>query len=198
MNTIRSFKQKLAEVLRLWKRKQYDRALAAVDELRSEWPGNARLHVLWASLVQLQENPTHSLANVKHALREAVDLDKESPAAAIELGHFLDAVEDDPHAASKVFAEATALARRLLIEGLLGQAKALIQLEKREEALRCLVEAISLDDAKSVGKKSTAHDVLPDILLRGPNGGIQGFQLHGPFAPKIEDLLNQIFVNRSA
>lgn len=37
--------------------------------------------------------------------------DKASPAAAIELGLFLDNVEDDPHAASNAYAEGVVAAR---------------------------------------------------------------------------------------
>ena len=50
-----------------------------------------------------------------------------------ELGHFLDGVDDDPRAASKAYADGVAAARRLLIEGLIGQAKALLlrQIGKR-------------------------------------------------------------------
>ena len=74
-------------------------------------------------------------------------------AAAIELGHFLDNVEDDPAAAAKAFGQGITAARHLLIEGLLGQAKSLIQLDKREEAVRCLVEAHQLADAERPNRK---------------------------------------------
>ena len=94
MSQLRQLKQKLATVSRLWQQKKYDAAFDQIEELLKVWPGNAHLHVLWASLVQLQENPKHDLDEVKQALQRAVELDKGSPAAAIELGHFLDNVED--------------------------------------------------------------------------------------------------------
>ena len=142
MSNLRGFEQKLSMVSRLWEEEDYDAALTEVESLLKIWPGNAHLHILWASLVQLQENPKHDLDEAKLALQQAVELDKGSPAAAIELGHFLDNVEDDPRTASKAYAEGTAAARRLLIEGLIGQAKAFRQLGKREEFLRRLMELL--------------------------------------------------------
>ena len=109
--------------------------------MREAWPGNSYLHILWASLVQLQESPAHSLEEAKQALQQAIDLDRSSPAGPIELGHFLDAVEDDPLAASKAFAEGAALARKLLIEGLIGEAKALLQLDNKQAAMQACLPA---------------------------------------------------------
>jgi tetratricopeptide (TPR) repeat protein len=114
--------------------------------MRKNWPGNPGLLILWARLVQLLEKPGPSLDDARKALEDSMSFDTASPAAAIELGHFLDAVDDDPRAASTVFADAVASARRLLIEGLLGRASVLLQLDKREDAFRCLVEAKSLAD----------------------------------------------------
>ncbi len=131
MSNLRGFRQKLALLSRLWEEKDYERALAEVEALRKTWPGNAHLLILWASLVQLQEKPKHELEEAKRALQQAVELDRGSPAAALELGAFLDNVEDDPQAAAKAYADGVATARQLLIEGLLGQAKAFRQLEKR-------------------------------------------------------------------
>ncbi len=164
MTTIRVFKKKLAEAQRLEKRLQYKQALAVVDEMRSVWPGNPRLLMRWARLVQLLEKPGPSLDGARKALEESVDFDNESPAAAIELGHFLDAVEDDPRAASTLFAAAVASARRLLIDGLLGKASVLLQLDKREDALRCVVETLTLADASA--KLPTAEQgALAERLL---------------------------------
>ncbi len=167
MNGTGSFTKGLADVLSLWEGEKFDRAMKRLEELRESWPGNAQLQVLWARLVQLQEKPTHSLSDVKRALQQAIELDKQSPAAAIELGYFLDNVEDDPQAAAKSFAQGIAAARHLLIEGLLGQARSLIQLDKREDAVRSLVEAHQLADAERGTKK-------------------------GPFTGRIEELLTEL------
>jgi tetratricopeptide (TPR) repeat protein len=198
MSSTRSFKQRLSQVFRSWEDKQYDAARREVEELLQSWPGNAPLHTLWASLVQLQDDPGDSLDEVKKALQRAVDLDQDSPAGAIELGHYLDAVEDNPRAASKAFAAGIASARRLLIDGLLGQARALLQLDKREEAFQCLVESLYLAnlDYPSGGEKSAAAG--PDVLLRDPAGRILALQLKGPLAIKIGDLLEEFFPKRSA
>lgn len=177
MSGTRSFKQKLSTVFRLWNEKDYNAALGEVEGLLKAWPGNSQLHVLWANLVQLQEEPANSLEEVKQALQQALDLDKSSPAGAIELGHFLDGVEDDPQAASKVYAEAVAQARRLLIEGLIGQAKALLQMDKKDEARKCLMELLYLTNAASVSKQP---------------------ERNGAYTAQIEALVNEVLVNRSA
>ena len=167
MTGTNSFAKGLSEALSLWEAGEYDRALRKVEGLRKNWPGSAPLLVLWARLVQLADEPAHSLNDAKRALQQAVELDKHSPAAAIELGHFLDNVEDDPQAAAKAFAQGVAAARLALIDGLLGQAKSLLQLDKREDAVRCLVEALRLADAE-----------------RSP--------MQGPFAGRIEELLKEL------
>jgi tetratricopeptide (TPR) repeat protein len=194
----RSFKQKLSKIVRQWADKHYDLALGGVEQLLKSWPGNAQLHILWASLVQLQEQPVHSLDEVKMALERAMELDKRSPAAAIELGHYLDAVEDDHRAASKVFSEGIRVARSLLIEGLVGQARALLEIDKRDEALQCLVESLYLANIDQSYGRSKSADGVPDVLVRDLSGRILALQLKGPFALKIEDLLQDLFPKRSA
>ncbi len=187
----RSFKQKLSHVHKLWEDEQYDEAVAKTEELRTACPGNANLLVIWASLVQLQEEPTHSLEEVRHALEQAVEFDEQSPAAAIELGRFLDSVEDNPQAASKIYADAVTSARRLLMDGLLAQARAFLQLDKQTEAISCLIEALHLTqmDSKRKGKGKNGS--------KGPSKD-QGsralkFNLTGPFAPELEGLLSEVF-----
>ena len=145
MSSLRAFRQKLSAISRLWEKEDYDTALAEVDQLRKSWPGNAHLMVIWASLVQLQEQPKHGLDEAKQALQQAVELDDSSPAAAIELGNFLDAVEDNPQAAAKMYAEGVVVARQLLLAALIGQAKVLLQLNKRKEAVRCIREALRVE-----------------------------------------------------
>ena len=164
MNGTASFLKALAAVMVYWEDGEYDRALKRLESLREAWPGNAQLQVLWARLVQLQEKPTHSLNDVKRALQQALELDKQSAAAAIELGYFLDNVEDDPQAAAKAFGQAITTARQWLIESLLGKARALIQLDKREEAVRCLVEAHHLADAEQAGKKGSFTTRIEELL----------------------------------
>ena len=165
MTSLRGFKQKLSTISRLWADKNYDTALAEVKSLLAIWPGNPHLHVLWASLVQLQEDPKHDLDEARRALEQAVELDRPSPAAAIELGHFLDNVEDDPQAASKVYAEGVEAARQLLIDGLVGQAKALRQLGKREKCLHCLLEVLHLARFETGTKKTKADNSAGDIIF---------------------------------
>jgi tetratricopeptide (TPR) repeat protein len=198
MSSLRGFKHKLATVSRLWEEKDYDTALAEVERLLKVWPGNAHLHVLWASLVQLQDDPKHGLDEAKQALQQAVELDKASPAGAIELGHFLDNVEDDPQAAAKAYAEGVAAARQLLIDGLIGQAKALRQLGKREEFLRCLLEVLHLARFETGLKRNKAEEPGADIIFESPTGHFNAVELKGPYAEQIRELLSEGVAERSA
>ncbi len=178
---MKSLKNKLFQIEKLWGNQQYDQTLTQVEELQKFWPGHSKLLVLWANLVQLQENPTHTLQEAKDALQRAWELDEESPAAGIELGHFLDSVEDDPQAAMKVFSKATAQCRHLLIGGLIGQAKALLQLEKKSEALECLKEALDLANRHSQGKKRKSSEPESYLLIQKPTP-------NEPFAEEFENL----------
>ena len=198
MNSIRAFKQKLATVSRLWEANDYDAALAEVDQMLEKWPGNAHLHVLWSGLVQLQDDPKHSLDDAKEALHQAIGLDKNSPVGAIELGHFLDAIEDDPRAAVKAYSDGVAMARHLLIEGLMGQAKALLQLEKKDEARQCMWEVLHETQFEPGAERNKSDQTTPDILFGSPTGRVYGVQLKGPFADQIEELLSELFASRSA
>ena len=92
MKNQQTFGKKLSSISRLWEQEDHDKALAEVEALQKEWPGNGHLLMLWASLVQLQEHPKHSLDEAKQALEQAIVLDSSSPAGSIELGHFLDGV----------------------------------------------------------------------------------------------------------
>jgi tetratricopeptide (TPR) repeat protein len=191
MSTVRSLKQRLSTVSRLWDEAEYDEALVEVEKLLADWPGNAHLHVLWASLVQLQDEPEHELDEAKQALQTAVELDKSSPEAAIELGHFLDNVEDNAQAAIKSYAEGVAIARRLLIEGLIGQAKAYRQLNKKEDFQRCLMEILHLTGFETTPKKHKTEQPGPDVIIQSTSGNVYAIQLKGPYAEQVQDLLSE-------
>ena len=175
MSSLRAFKQKLATISRLREKKQYDAALSEIEDALKVWPGNAHLHLLWAGLVQLQENPKHSLDEAKQALQRASELDKSSAAGAIELGYFLDNVDDNPAAASRAFSEGVTAARQLLIDGLIGQAKACLQLNKRKDARRCLLEVLHLMDFEPGARRGKTRETDP-----------------------IEELLSDVIASRSA
>lgn len=197
MSTPRGLKQRLATVSRLWDDADYDKALAEVESLLETWPGNAHLHVLRASLVQLQEEPEYDLDVVKQALQQAADLDPGSPAAAVELGHFLDNVEDDPRAAVKAYADGVASARRLLIDGLIGQAKAYRQLEKKDDFFRCLLEVLHLTHFDTSSKRNKVEETGADVILHSPTGPVY-VQVKGPYAEQIQDLLSDYVADHSA
>ena len=86
-------------------------------------------------------------------------LQKEYPAGHIELGHYLDAVDDNPEEAVKAFAEGVNAARGFLIDGLLGQATALVQLGKRELALKCVMESVYLLNSAHAAEEDNAEKV---------------------------------------
>ena len=198
MSGIRRFKQKLAAVTRLEDAGEYDSALAGVEALLADWPGNAHLHVLKASLIQLQEAPDYALDDARQALQYAVELDRGSPAAAIELANYLDGVDDDPLGASKAFADGVSSARRLLIEGLIGQAKALRQLDRRDEFLRCLREVLQLARFERGGKRAKGDEPDAGIIFELPAGSFHTVQLEGPYSDRIRELLGDEVASRTA
>jgi predicted Zn-dependent protease len=125
MNAISSLRQGLEDVDRQWRAGHFAQALTQVDRLLEEWPSNPHLLVLRAELIQLQdtcEGPT--LDDVKADLEHAVELDPDSPAPLIELGHFLLAVEDDAEAAVPCFQRAVDLCVRLLKDAQHGRDQA--------------------------------------------------------------------------
>ncbi len=160
MKSAARFRRGLEKIRRLCSADHYHQALAEAIRLLKSWPDNPHLLSLWGNLIQLQEDEGGSptLEDAKAALARAVELDPESPTALVELGHFLYAVEDETRAGLKCFAKAIALSRRLLQEGLVGQAKALAELGRKPEALACLAEAYSLhargDKASGDGRGS--------------------------------------------
>ena len=165
MNDIGTFTKRLGEVGTLREAGKYDAALARVEEMLKRWPANAHLHVLLAKLVQLSDEPTRTLDDAKRALQHAAELDARSPAAAIELGYFLDNVEDNPQAAAKAFAQGVSAARHLLIDALLGHTAALIQLDKRDEAVRSLLDALHLADADRSSRKEPFTTRIDELLV---------------------------------
>jgi tetratricopeptide (TPR) repeat protein len=196
MKSIHSFQQRLAKTFRHWEDREYQAALKVVDALLTECPANGQLHILWASLVLLQEETEHTLDEARSALQRAVALEKDSPAGSIELGHFLDAVEDNPQAALKSFGEGIAAARRWLIAGLVGQAKALLQLDKREAALKCLMEAVYLLNMDSATAKDKATSAGVDLLMAETSGGFFALQRKESLPRQITDLFQELMSNR--
>lgn len=198
MSTLRALKQKLSNVSRLWDEEHYDEALAEVETLLDTWPGNPHLHVLKASLVQLQEDPKYDLGEAKQALQRAIELDRDSPTAAIELGHFLDNVEDDPQAAVKAYAEGVAAARHLLIDGLIGQAKSYRQLNKKEDFFRCLLEILYLTRFDTGPQRNKAEELGADIIVQSSSGHVFAVQLNGPYSEQVQELLTELVSDRHA
>lgn len=120
--------------------------------------------------------------------------DEHSPATAIELGQYLDNVEDDPAAAVKAYAQGIESARRQLIEGLIGQAKAYRQLEQWEAFYRCVEEVLPLTRFSS--KTNGAQPLGGEILIRLSPGSVDAINLQGPYAEQIRELLCELGAER--
>lgn len=156
MTSAKSFKERVSRINKYWQESSYDRAFAKADDLRSEHPDNPQALVMWASLLQLLDESEYSLDDAKKALRQAMDFDDASPVPAIELGHFLDAIEDDPKAASHTFMRAISQARNLLVEALIGNAKCLLQLNRRSDAIRCLLDALQVSKTGTINRNGSS------------------------------------------
>lgn len=137
-----SLKRALEKIRRLAAEARYERAFAEAEKLLHEWPDNPQVLVTWANLLQMQEADVGPpLEKAKAALQRAVDLDEQAPLPIIELGQYLFALDDDSKEASKLFARAISLSKRLLTDALICQAKTLIELGRRAEGMSCLAEA---------------------------------------------------------
>jgi tetratricopeptide (TPR) repeat protein len=145
MKSLTAFKRGVAKVRRDWQEGHYEAALREVDRLLKEWPDNPRLLVMWADLIQLQDATNGpSLGEAKSAYQRAAELEGDGSPALVELGHFLYSLDDDAKSANKIFDKAITAYRRLLIEALLGRAKALHEMGRVSEARACLDEAYML------------------------------------------------------
>jgi predicted Zn-dependent protease len=161
MKSTASFKRGVAQAKRAWRAARYDQALAAVNRLLKDWPDNPRLLTMWGNLVQLQsEESGATLDEAQAALRRAVELDDESPAAWKELGHFLSAVEDDARGASRCFNKTISLCRIMLAEALLANAQALSELGRRDDALAYIAEAYLLQSQNDKTNGADAAKIL--------------------------------------
>lgn len=136
-----SYKRTVLKIQKQCDSGKYSQALKLADDLLRDWPDQPQLLVLRGRLIQLQESPSGpTLDDAKSAFERAIDLDPESPAALIELGHYFYAVEDDSKRAAQCFEQAVHLTKQLLKDALMGQAKALSDLNHDQEALDCLIE----------------------------------------------------------
>jgi tetratricopeptide (TPR) repeat protein len=158
MKPTSSLTRGLAAVRRDWRAGRFIKALREVSRLLETWPDNPHLLVLWSNLVQLQDDePTPSLEEAQAAQERASELDEESPETWLELANFVDAINDDPATAVKHYQKAIGLSKRLLVESLLGQAKALSELGQKQEALAFLAEAYNIQNVLNGKSPVGAH-----------------------------------------
>jgi tetratricopeptide (TPR) repeat protein len=140
MIQINHYQQLLTTALDAWSQHDYATAMTAVDSLRQHYPHNAHVQTLWGNLVQLQEDTLYSLADAKQALETAVVLDQESPQPLLELGYYLQQVEDNPQRALEVFVQSVQLSRQAFLAGLMAQAKLYQELGQDDELHQCCAE----------------------------------------------------------
>jgi tetratricopeptide (TPR) repeat protein len=141
------FQRDLAEARQQWREGAFDRALKIVSQLLEDEPANPVLRVMRANLIQLQmreEDEPLTLDDAKKDLLRARAIDVESPVPLIELAYLVFAFGDDARAASRYFQQAIERCRELLKSALLGRAEALAELERNDEAIDCLSEALWL------------------------------------------------------
>jgi tetratricopeptide (TPR) repeat protein len=145
----------LAKLRKALSEGNYRSAWIEVNRLLDRNPDQPHLLVIRAELIQLQEveEGTPDLEAAKRDLRKAIALDETSPAALIELGHFLYSVEDNADLASKYFRKAASISRGLLEEALIGQAEAFHEQGQDTEALACIAEAHSLRKRNKEGDR---------------------------------------------
>ena len=93
-------------------------------------------------------------------------------------------MKDDPQGTAKAFGEGIDHARKLLVEGLLGQARAYLQLDKKPAAVKCVGEALMVlnMDTWKPGK------VDLQLMLHQEDKAGRG----GNFQREIEELLEEI------
>ena len=136
MKTISSYKRGLARIRRDWLAGRYDKALAETDSLLQVWPDNPTLLVMRADLIQMQDGDgAPGLDEARAAYERAVDLDEESPAPLIELGHYLLAIEDDAKAAAACFEKAAALSKSLAKKAQRGWTEARMELQPQTNTI---------------------------------------------------------------
>jgi tetratricopeptide (TPR) repeat protein len=148
MRATTAYKRGLARARKAWQSGDFAAALAEVDRLLSDWPDQPALLVMRGGLIQLQDEKGPPLAEARAALERAVELDETAPAAWTELGHFLNAVEDDADGAARCFQKAAELARRQLEDALLAQAQLLSDSGHEADALARLSEVLGLPPSR--------------------------------------------------
>lgn len=166
MNNTGNLTQELTKISRLMEKESYDKALEKVEGLLKTWTGNSHLEVLKAKLIMLQETTEYELDDAKSALSHAIELAPKSPAPQIELAYYIKNIEDNAKEASAVFAKGIELARSILLDGLIGQAKVYQELEKPEEFKRALFEILLLMMLDSLPTKAD-HNISLDVTSDG-------------------------------
>lgn len=156
-------KKGLERVHRAEKAGRVDQALAELDRLMTVSPENPTLLLLRAELIQLGSASAPPLSEAKDCLRLAAELESDSPAGWLELGHFAFAVEDDAKGALRSFDRAIRLCQEMLTDAWAGKAKALAQLQHREEALACLAKAYWVQNQSDKVNGGNGTNVLQSL-----------------------------------
>ncbi len=118
-----NFKKQIDKVEDLYDKREYEKALKKLKSMRKRWKGNARLDVLFGKLVgqfiSSEEDDDRlghtrfTMKDVRRAFSRAAVTDIDGK---LELGLFLDEIEEDNDAAKTVITEAVEDAAFLLAE----------------------------------------------------------------------------------
>src|SRR5260370_13633039 len=173
MKPAKSLKRNLEKIRLLSDSRKYSQAFRLAERLLEEWPDNPHVLVMWANLLQLQEEKEGpALDKARAALERAVELDECAPMPLNQLGHYLFALEDDTRAADQCFSKAITLCKRYLREALVARAEALSELGHRQEALALLAEAYWLESRNGTSRQgSDGEEILEHLKSLGQANG---------------------------
>lgn len=121
----------------LWKAGQPAEALEILSELEESGILHPKIHVLRYFCLFTQENDL-GLDEMEAQLRKAIDIDEDYLPALVELGYFKLNVLDQPIEAVDLFKRANSVGKRLLNEGILGEARCLAEIASPEAARQLL------------------------------------------------------------
>lgn len=141
-------KKRINKIQILRKKEEYSKILKEVELLLDEFPYITSLLVLKSVLIQALDDEESiklwKLKDAKEALEQAVKIDEKSIEALNELAFYIYAVEDDSEKALVFFERSINYCKEFLEEAYSGKIKCLVEVGKKDEALKCIEEAFRI------------------------------------------------------
>ncbi|MEW6608953.1 MAG: hypothetical protein AB1414_16155 [bacterium] len=147
MRNFKYLKEKMEAIEILEKQEDFRKSLKEVQHLLTEFPYLTPLLVLKGELIQLldeEDSNQWKLEDAKEALEQAVAIDEKSIDALLELAFYSYAVEDNNEIALHLFEKSINMSRKFLEEAYGGKCKCLFETNRKEEALKCVKEALRI------------------------------------------------------